>query len=175
MKNSMNNPVKVSKSEMIEIFKTVEKSTFVNLVTEVVVKMNKTNNPYYGKVIKKNKGNYLIGNEYGIRVGTNGERENVDMSNFEVQTNWFEHVSKCVVKNKKSEDYYLQYEFFKESNPVTEYIFEGQTIDQVLFQDFLVKRSEPTNQPQERKVFYQTYKMDSIKEFSLNGTKYLVE
>jgi hypothetical protein len=173
--NTTKNILKVTKSEMIEIFKTIEKSTFVNLVTEVVVKMNKTNNPYYGKVIKKNRGNYLIGNEYGIRVGTNQEKEGIDPTTFEVRENWFQHVSKCVVKNKKSEDYYLQYEFFKESNPVTEYIFEGQTIDQVLFQDFLVKRSEPTNQPQERKVFYQTYKMDSIKEFSLNGTKYIIE
>lgn len=182
MKNSMNNPVKISKSQMIEIFKGVEKSTFVNLVTEVEVKMvqkdrlTKEPNPYYGKVIKKNRGNYLIGNEYEDRTGTNGEREGIDMSNFEVKDNWFEHVSKVVVRSKKSpEKMYLQYEYFKESNPVTEYIFEGQTIDQLLFESFLTQKSEPTNQPQERKVYFQTYSMDSIKEFSLNGTKYIIE
>lgn len=161
----MKNVVKVSKNEMIQIFMNVTKSTFVNLVTEVVVKMNKTGNPYYGKVIKKNRGNYLIGNEYEQRI-----RES-----FEVQTNWFEHVSKCVVQSKKNPDQkYLQYEYFKESNPVTEFSFEGQTIDKVLFEDFLVKKSEP-NQPLERKVYFQTYSMDSIKEFSLDGTKYIIE
>jgi hypothetical protein len=180
--NTTKNILKVTKSEMIEIFKTIEKSTFVNLVSEVQVKMvqkdreTKEPNPYYNQVIKKNRGNYLIGNEYGIRVGGNGDKEEVDMTNFEVKENWFEHVSKCVVVSKKNPDsHYLQYEYFKESNPVTEYIFQGQTIDSVLFESYLSQKSEPTNQPQERKVYFQTYSMDSIKEFTLNGTKYLVD
>jgi hypothetical protein len=175
-------PVRITKSQMIEIFKTIEKSTFVNLVTEVEVKMvqkdreTKEPNPYYGKVIKQNKGNYLVGNDYGDRNGTNQEKEGIDPETFEVKDNWFEHVTKCVVRNKKSpEKMYLQYEFFKESNPVTNYIFDGQTIDQVLFESFLSVKSEPTNQPQERKVYFQTYSMDSIKEFSLNGNKYIIE
>jgi len=175
-------PVRITKSQMIEIFKTIEKSTFVNLVTEVEVKMvqkdreTKEPNPYYGKVIKQNKGNYLIGNDYGNRNGTNQEKEGIDPESFEVKDNWFEHVSKCVVRNKKSpEKMYLQYEFFRESNPVTKYIFDGQTIDQVLFESFLSVKSEPTNQPQERKVYFQTYSFDSIKEFSIDGRKYIIE
>ena len=180
--NTPKNIIKVSKNEMIEIFKGVEKSTFVNLVTETEVKMvqkdrtTKEPNPYYGKVIKKNKGNYLIGNEYGDRNGTNQEKEGIDPTTFEVKDNWFQHVSKCVVESKKNpEKKYLQYEYFKESNPTTEYVYDGQTIDKLLFESYLTQRSEPTNQPQERKVYFQTFSMDSIKEFSLNGTKYIVE
>lgn len=182
MKNSMNNPVRISKSEMIQIFSQVEKSTFVNLVTEVEVKMvqkdriTKEPNPYYGKVIKRNRCTYLIGNEYGDRNGTNQEKEGIDPTTFEVRENWFQHVSKCVVQNKKSpEKMYLQYEYFKESNPITEYIYEGQTIDQLLFESFLTQKSEPTNQPQERKVYFQVYSFDSIREFTLNKTKYIIE
>jgi hypothetical protein len=175
-------PVNVTINEMIEIFKSVEKSTFVNLVTEIMVKMvqkdrlSKEPNPYYQKVIKQNKGNYLIGNDYGDRNENNQEKEGIDPTTFEVKENWFEHVSKCVVKSKRNpENYYLQYEYFKESNPVTKYLFDGQTIDSVLFESFLSVKSEPTNQPQERKVYFQTYSMDSIKEFTLNGTKYIVQ
>lgn len=176
------NVLKVTKSQMIEIFNTVEKSTFVNLVTEIQVKMvqkdrtTKEPNPYFNQVIKRNRGNYLIGNEYGDRNGTNQEKENIDPTTFEVKENWFEHVSKVVVRNKKNpENMYLQYEYFKESNPTTEYVFNGETIDSVLLESFLSQKSEPTNQPQERKVYFQTYSMDSIKEFSIGGNKYQVE
>lgn len=180
--STVKTPINVTLGQMIEIFKGVEKSTFVNLVTEVKVKMvqksrtDKTPNPYFDQVIKRNKGNFLIGNDYGDRNETNQVKEEIDPTTFEVKENWFEHVTKCVVRSKKNpENYYLQYEYFKESNPTTEYVFNGQTIDQVLFESYLSQRSEPTNQPQERKVYFQTYGMESIKEFSINGNKYVVQ
>lgn len=165
---------------MIEIFKGIEKSTFVHLVTVTEVKMvqkdrvTKEPNPYHNRVTKKLSGNFLIGNDYEKRVITNDTKEGGE-GNFEVKENWFEHVTKCVVKSKKTGEFYLQYEYFKESNPKVEFEFEGNPIDKMLFENYLNSKSEPTNQPQERKVYYQTYKMDSIKEFSLNGTKYQVQ
>lgn len=182
MTTQIKTPIQVTLVEMIEIFKTIEKSTFVNLVTEIKVKMvqksrtDKTPNPYFDQVIKKNRGNYLIGNSYEDRTDKNMIKEEINPETFEVKENWFEHVSLCVVRNKKNpEVHYLQYEFFKESNVVTEYVFNGQTIDQVLFESYLSQKSEPTNQPQERKVYFQTYGMDSIKEFSIGGNKYIVQ
>lgn len=182
MSTTVKTPIQVTLGQMVEIFNGIEKSTFVNLVTEIKVKMvqksrtDKTPNPYFDQVVKKNRGNYLIGNDYGDRNGTNQEKEGIDPDSFEVKENWFEHVSKVVVRSKKNpENMYLQYEFFKESNVVTEYVFNGQTIDQVLFESYLSQKSEPTNQPQERKVYFQTYSMDSIKEFSIGGNKYIVQ
>jgi hypothetical protein len=181
MKN-VKTPIQVTLVEMTEIFKTINKSTFVNLVTEIKVKMvqksrlDKTPNPYFDMVIKKNRGNYLIGNTYEDRTDKNMVKEEINPEIFEVKENWFEHVSLCVVRNKKNpEVHYLQYELFKESNVVSDYMFQGQTIDKLLFESYMSIRTEPTNQPQERKVYFQTYSMDSIKEFSINGNKYVVE
>lgn len=45
----------------------------------------------------------------------------------------------------------------------------------MLFNDFMVKVSNTSRQDQERKVNVLSYKLDSIKEISLNGQKYVVQ
>jgi hypothetical protein len=171
MKQTLN----VNQQEMLEILSNVEKSTFIHLVTETKVRMNKTNNPYFDKVKKLQKGTYLIGNEYETRVQTNEGKEGLEKQ-FESEENKVgTHVSKCVLFNEKLNSYYLQYEYFKESNVQISYEFEGNEIDKNLFESYLVKKSESSRQEQQRKVFFQSYKLDSIKEFTLNGTKYVVE
>jgi hypothetical protein len=65
-------------------------------------------------------------------------------------------------------------ERFDEIKPQVEYTFEGNSIDKVLFQDYMTKVYESQKQEQERKVMVLSYKEDSIKEFTLNGQKYEV-
>lgn len=174
--NTMNKETKViSEVEMIEIFKSVESSTFVNILSKTKVRMNKTNNPYFDKVTKVSKCNYLIGNEYETRVQTNESKEGHEKT-FESEENKNgKHVSKCVLFNEKLNKYYLQYEFFKENKPTTEYIFENDNIGKELFESYLVKKSDSSRQQQERKVLFQSFSMSSINEFTLGGTHYVVE
>jgi spore germination protein GerM len=65
-------------------------------------------------------------------------------------------------------------ERFDEIKPQVEYICEGNPIEKTLFQDYMTKVYESQKQEQERKVMVISYKLDSIKEFSLNGNKYEV-
>ena len=165
----------ITQNELLEILNSVEKSTFVNLVTETKVRMNKTGNPFFDKVTKKSKSNFLIGNDYGIRVTTNEKKEGIE-GNFEVEEmKGKKHVSKCVCIDTKTESvYYLMVERFDEIKPQVEYTFEGNSIEKHLFESYMVKVSESKKQVQEKKVSVLTFKISNIKEISINKEKYQV-
>jgi hypothetical protein len=140
----------ITKNELIELLNGIEKSTFVNLTTETKVRMNKTNNPYFDKVIKRSKGNFLMGNDYGTRVITNEKKEGFE-GNFEVEEmKGKKHVSKVVCVDTKTESiFYLMVERFDEIKPKVEYIFEGNEIEKTLFESFMTKVYESQKQEQE--------------------------
>jgi hypothetical protein len=165
----------ITKKELIELLNGIEKSTFVNLTTETKVRMNKTNNPYFDKVIKRSKGNFLMGNDYGTRVITNEKKEGFE-GNFEVEEmKGKKHVSKVVCVDTKTESvFYLMVERFDEIKPKVEYIFEGNEIEKTLFESFMTKVYESQKQVQERKVNVLTYKIENIKEISFGKEKYKV-
>lgn len=168
----------ITKLELIELLNGIEKSTFVHLVTETKVRMNKTGNPYFERVTKKSSCNYLMGNEYGKRVITNGENEGIpsEENTFEVEEmKGKRHVSKVVCIDTKTESvHYLMVERFDEITPKVEYTFEGNPIEKQLFESYMVKVSESKKQPQERKVKVLTFKLENIKEISFGKEKYQV-
>lgn len=169
------NTTNINKTELLNILLGVEKSTFGNLVTKSMVRMNKKNNPYYGKVFKVSKCNYLLGNDYGIRVQKNESKEGLTPDFVPMENKVGNHISKCVLFNENTQSHYLMVERFDEIKPQVEYVFEGNQIDKMLFNDFMVKVSETSRQEQERKVMVLSYKLDSIKELSLNGQHYVVQ
>ena len=168
----MKEKMSIGKQELISILMEQEKGTFVNLVTETKVRMNKRNNPYFDKVIKRSKCNYLLGMDYQERVRKNEEKEGMEPDFVTEECKVGEHISKCVLFNEKLNTHYVMVERFDEIKPQVEYTFEGNEIDKGLFEDFMVKYTESKKQEQERKVNVLTFKVDNIKEISLNGVHY---
>ena len=172
----MNKEIKtINETEMLSILMNVESSTFINIVSTTKVRMNKTNNPYFDKVFKVNKCNYLIGNYYEDRVIGNDKKEGGEGTFTSEENKVGEHISKCVLFNERLNTYYLQVERFNEVKPNVTYIFEGNEVEKTLFESYLTKVSESSRQPQERKVLVQSFKLSSINEFSLGGVHYIVE
>jgi len=166
---------KVNHDDLLFILNQQDKGTFVNILSETIVRMTKTDNPYYGKVVKRSKCNYLLGSEYEDRVGSNGKKEGLDMSKWKVKENKVgKHISKCVLFNKKLNTYYVSVERFDEIQPQVEYTFEGNPIDKHLFDSYMTKVYQNKSQPQSRKVKPLSFKLDSIKEMTLNGTRYIL-
>ena len=60
--------MEITYNEFLNVLNQVETPTFVHIVMETPVRMKKTNNPYFNKVMKLTSGNYLIGTDYGKRV-----------------------------------------------------------------------------------------------------------
>jgi len=177
--------VKVSVSELINVLKQVEKSTFINVTMETVPTMNKTGNPFYNSETKKfnvkklSTCNYLIGNSYEDRVNSNEQKEGLEGDFVSLKPSGKHHVSKCVLVDDKTETtHYLMVERFDEVKPKVQYTKDGQPmneIDRMILNDWLTKSSDTTRQEQERVVSVITPKIENIKELSLNGIHYEVE
>ena len=174
MKNTKESIV-INRVELENLLISVEKSEFVNLITETKERMNKTNNPYFEKVMKLTKRNYLSGNKYQDRVRSNQVKEGLEPDFVSKKSNVGEHISKCVLFNQNTNTKYFEVEPFDQIKPIVNYTFEGNTIDKVLFQDYKVKSSNTSRQPQEKKVNVLTFKLESIKEVSLRGQHYVVK
>jgi hypothetical protein len=165
----------ITRQELITLLSEIDKPTFTNVVMETMVRMNKTNNPYYNKVVKRSKCNYSLGVNYENRVINNYTKEGIE-STFETEKpSGKTHISKCLlVSDKDNSVHYVMLERFDEIKPTNEFIFEGNEIDKQLFQDFMVKYTESQKQEQDRKVMVITPKIENIKEMSINGTKYII-
>lgn len=174
---SVKQTLNVTESELLTILMEIQKSTFIHLVTTTKPKMRKTDNPYFEKVIKRSSCNYLCGNDYSDRVGTNYEKEGINPETFVVETpKGKEHITKCVLKDTKTgEKRYFMVERFNEIKPQVEYFFEGNPIEKELFESFLSEKYESKKQEQDRKVYPITFDVSNIQECTLNGTKYIVQ
>jgi hypothetical protein len=137
--------------------------------------MNKTGNPYFGKVVKKSKGNYFIGGSYEDMVNNRMEKEGMEPTFESKECSVGEHISKCVQYNDNTKKHYLQYFTFPTSKPSSTFEFEGNEIDKQLFESFMVKKSENSRQPQDNKHTPQSLTITNIKEISLSGVHYEVD
>ena len=176
MNNATETKVLINQTELLRLCNLVDKSTFVHILYETKVDMNKKGNPYYGTT-KVVSGNFLIGNWYQSRVVTNGEKEGIEADFIAEKPKGKTHISKCVlVSDTEPNVYYLMYEYFENTNvKVLDYKFNGDSIAKQLFEAYIKKASTTSRQPQERKVNVKTLKLSNIKEISLNGTKYVIE
>ena len=171
----MKTQMTITQQELITLLSSIEKPTFTNIVMETKVRMNKTNNPYYDKVIKRSKCNYSLGVNYENRVINNEKKEGLE-GNFETEKpSGKTHISKCLLVDDKTQSvHYVMLERFDEIKPTNEYICEGNQIEKVLFESYMTKVYESTKQEQERKVMVITPKLENIREISLNGIHYTI-
>ena len=165
----------IPRGNMITLLNEVERPTFVHLVTETKVRMNKKGNPYHEQVTKCLSSNFYIGSEYEKRVNNNREKEGVETDFVSSPLSGKNHISKCVLTDTKTQTkFYVMCEWFKRSYPKVEYKYNGNSIDKQMFESYLVKRKESEKQQIENKVNIVTYLIESIKEIRMNRTRYIL-
>jgi hypothetical protein len=157
--------IELTTMELTEILKRQERGTFCWLWFETKPKMNKTGNPYFNQVSKITKGNILTGNSYQTRV--QNETENPDFVS--KKCNVGEHISKCVLHNDRTGKDYLQYEWFEEVLPKSEYRYNGNPIEKRMFESFM-----GTYIPNKYGVNFQSVTIDNIRECHMSGNQYRV-
>ena len=171
----INQTLRITRTDMVSVFNNVEKPTFVNLVTDTIVGMNKKGNPYHDQVIKHQSSNFYIGSTYEDRVNNNLIKEGKDNTFVSSTPSGKRHISKCILTDTKTETkFYLMCEWFKRSYPKISYKFQNDSIDKVLFEDYLTKRKESVKQDLDKKVNIVTYGIESIKEVRMNKTLYIL-
>ena len=170
-----NESKKITQQELLTLLMNVERPTFTNVVSETIPKMNKTGNPYFGKVVKKSKGNFFIGGSYEDMVNERMKKEGMEPTFESEKCSVGEHISKCVQYNENTKKHYLQYFTFPTSKPKSTFEFEGNEIDKQLFESFMVKKSEKSRQPQENKHNPQSLTTTNIKEITRHGVHYEID
>lgn len=157
--------VELSSMELLTILMNQEKGTFCFLHMETVPSMRKTNNPYFNRVTKITKGNVLLGCNYQTRVSNN--TKNPDFKPEENKVG--EKVTKCIRHNEKFDRYYLDYEWFNEVRPKSEYVCDGDPIEKEMFESFMSQYV-----PNKYGVNHQSVTVTNIKEIHFNGNEYIV-
>ena len=165
--NGSHSVVGLSTSELVEILKGVERGTFAFFEIQTVPSMNKTGNPYYNQVTKVTRGNVYIGGDYKKRVENKNDIEDYTPEKCTVG----QKVEGSPVQyNERLDRYYLQYEWFEEVLPKSEFYFEGNPIEKQIFQDFMRKYT-----PNKYRVNVQSVKIENIREIHFNHVHYVVE
>ena len=175
----------ISQADALTLFLNVDKSKEVNLLYQCKVDMNKekTNigtkelNIYHNLIEKIVSINVKLSN-YHKRVIVNGEKEGIDMSNWQTdKPSGKHHISYCVLaKDTDTNVKYLGYECVQGfAKPKTEYIFQNQPIDKVIFAKWLKDSSKSQKQPQQNEVIWRTLGFDNIKEFTLDSVRYVIQ
>ena len=165
----------IPRGNMITLLNEVERPTFVHLVTETKVRMNKKGNPYHEQVTKCLSSNFYIGSSYEDRVNNNRVKEGKETDFVSSPLSGKNHISKCVLTDTKTQTkFYVMCEWFKRSYPKVEYKHNGNSIDKQMFESYLVKRKESEKQQIENKVNIVTYLIESIKEIRMNRTRYIL-
>jgi hypothetical protein len=159
--------VGLTSNELVEILKGVERGTFGYFEIHTNVRMNKTGNPYHDQITKITKGNVYIGGDYKKRVEKKNEIEDFTPEKCTVG----QKIEDSPVQyNERLDRHYLQYEWFEEVRPKSEFIFEGNPIEKQIFQDFMRSYS-----PNKYQVNVQSVMISNIKEIHLNHVHYRVE
>lgn len=167
--------MEITKTELLNVLMNENGTPFVHLVMETPVRMNKTDNPYYGRVTKRTTGNFYLGSEYQKRVNNNRTKEGLE-PNFETEKpKGKTHLSSCVlVDDKTGTTHYVHLEYFEETPPQKiEYILDGNDpIEKMLFENYMVKSYKSVKQGLERTVNVITPKISNIRVLHINGMKY---
>ena len=169
----------VSVSELVNVLMTVNKPTFCFVKMETDFRMNKTGNEFFGRVKKETTNRYLLAFDYENRVNNNMVNEDIMPEFVSQKPSGRTHVSKCVtVDDKTGLTHYVNLEYFKENKSKVSILLDGQIVtdDEMLnrINEFKVKSSFGTSQPQEKKVLMVTPKIENITFISINGVRYNV-
>jgi hypothetical protein len=176
--------MEVTHAELLNIFLSIGvtkklTSDFVNIVTKTEPSMNKTGNPFFGKVFKTQSRNYKLLFDYEKRVENNSKKEGIEGDFVSEKPSGRHHVSPLVTRDDKTKSvHYLNLEYFVKVKPVVSYEFDGLPMvekDQELMMTFLKKKYPNTKQPQEKKVEVICPKITNILSVSMDGVKYVVK
>ena len=169
----------VSQSELVTVLNDVKNPTFCEVIMVTVPRMNKGGrgggNTLLGRVTKHKIGRILIGMDYEQRVNNNLEKEGQERGFVSQESRVGTHVNKCILWNENKQKFYLFHEWFKEVKPKTEFFVDGREmnpIEQMMFDQYLVKSTPYSGQGLDREVQVLSVSLDNVKQLTHNGVVY---
>ena len=162
----------------------------VGLTTLKKVEMNKyldfrtsgksNPNPYYDQVlIEQRLSNIQTGFDYLKQLTGKYKTEGITpIENEDKKEIWFNQVSKCLVVSKKHpNNFYFRYQDHESSYLETKYIFEGNSIEKVMFEQFVRETKTDYSKYQnglENTLNFKVMSLDHIKRIKILKQEYTI-
>ena len=170
--------MKLTQSQFVQTIQAVKGNTFATLSTDTVPDMNKTGNPYFGRLRKLSKVNVSIGAIYENGVNRQAGREgNEDAGEFVAAPlaygEWL--VPHKLILHKG--EIQVRATMTQNVKPEVSYLYDGEPIETALVEPYLKKKAVSRRQEDfgnEKQVIPRNYKLSSIKEITINGTHYTI-
>lgn len=162
----------VRKVNQVQLRKNLEKkkgARIVSFIAETVPDMRKTGNPFIGKVKKVSHVNGLINWIYSNAVNRQREREEKVPDFVPLRRSWGErlrgrpfvaHKGRLYLEVKVQKS--IKHEYFIDGKPATEQ-------EQEEIKSFLSKKEEGTRQQLDNPVILRDYKLENIKQVSIDN------
>ena len=148
-------------------------TSFEGMDCKVLVKMRKTNNPYFGKVYKFYSVNSISNANYERAVNRQREREGKETDFETLPRVWGERVGKSPVIQHKGQ-FYFAIHVKTLTSDVTYKDVNGNIVEKESIAPFLPKKS-PSRQGVENEIIVRTYKIESILKMRMKGATYIVK
>lgn len=168
---------------LVNFLGSINKGTFgTTLIVVTEPKMNKRNNPYFGRVHKATcLTNVAIGYSYENTVNNRLAREGAD-AEFQSQKpngrSWVEGMENILlVSDKDAEQMYLRTTMLRNTNSKSVYLIDGRkaTEEEVeIIKTFLAKSSKPSNQGLSESVIVRDYKLEGVLALTQGAKEYNV-
>lgn len=181
----------VTKNEFKEVLSGID--TFVpnvGLTTLKKVKMNKyldfkvngkqNPNPYYDQtLIEQRLSNIQTGFDYFEQLDRKYTKEGIEpIVNEDKKEIWFNIVSKSLVVSKSNpNNFYFRYQDHTSSYLETKYLFEGNSIDKVMLQQYLIESKTDYSKYQnglENTLNFKVLSLDHIKRIKILKQEYTI-
>lgn len=162
----------------------------VGLTTLKKVKMNKyldfkvngkqNPNPYYEQVsIEQRLSNIQTGFDYVKQLTDKYKKEKIEpIENEDKKEIWFNIVSKSLVVSKSNpNNFYFRYQDHTSSYLETKYLFEGNSIDKVMLQRYLIESKTDYSKYQnglENTLNFKVLSLDHIKRIKILKQEYTI-
>jgi len=154
----------------------INKPTPASIVTETVPGMKKTNNDFYGRVLKRSTKNVKIAFNYADEVNMQRASEGKSFDFTPNPRKWGAHLTlpdgkstPVIVHNGQM---YLECQVLKTIG--TEYLCEGQAIDKTTLEPWLSKPSSSKTQELENEVIINDIKLINVKEITIGTERFVI-
>ena len=173
---------------IVDFLSGLKKGVFgITLVANTQPKMNKTNNPYFGRVTKVTRlTNVAIGYSYENTIKNRLERAGSENTDFKSEApkgrHWVEGYENILLQsNKDDTQYYLRTTMRKNTKASVTYLVDNRpATDEEIneFKAFFPKSSTSNKQTEaglqdEEQVVVRDYKLESIQSLTLGNLNYL--
>jgi len=166
--------VNVDYMGLVRVLMQIKGATPATFLAITEVKMNKTNNPFYERVSKKQKSNVFINFDYAGAVNRKLLKEGKEPEFVAKPRKWGEKLPGTPLIFHKGE-YYLEARFLN-NDPKVEYLVDGIVTEKAVLETYLpVKNTESIKEHQglNEEIIIRDFKVQNIREITVGGTHYV--